>query len=189
MQLFIKNMVCNRCKMAVENIFKELHIPYHDLQLGVVTLDHSLQLEQRKKVKESLHAIGFELIDDRNTRLIEKIKLLIIDYTRYPYNYLNNNLSDILSDHLHVEYSSLSALFSSVASISIEKYAIFQKIEYIKELLIYDELSLAEIAEKLNYSSTAYLSNQFKKNTGLTPTQFKNLNNPTALRQTLDQVH
>lgn len=188
MQLFIKNMVCNRCKMAVENIFKELHIPYHDLQLGVVTLEEVLTSPQRKQLKENLDAIGFELIDDKNTRIIEKIKQLIIDYTRHPYLYLNKNLSEILSDHLHVEYSSLSTLFSSVAGISIEKYAIFQKIEYVKELLIYDELSLAEIAEKLNYSSSAYLSNQFKKNTGLTTTQFKNLNNPTALRQTLDHV-
>lgn len=182
-------MVCNRCKMAVENIFKELHISYHDLQLGVVTLDSDLNSEQRTQLQENLHTIGFELIDDKNTRIIEKIKLLIIDYTRQPYDFLNKNLSEILSSNLNVEYSSLSALFSSVTSISIEKYAIIQKIEYIKELLIYDELSLAEIAEKLNYSSTAYLSNQFKKNTGLTPTQFKNLSDPTALRQTLDQVN
>lgn len=188
MQLFIKNMVCNRCKMAVENIFKELHIPYSDLQLGVVTLEGTLKPTQREHIQESLHAIGFELIDDKNTRVIEKIKLVIIDYTRQPYQYLNRNLSEILCDNLFLEYSTLSALFSSVSGTSIEKYAIFQKIEYIKELLIYDELTLAEIAEKLNYSSTAYLSNQFKKNTGLTPTQFKNLNNPTALRRTLDQV-
>jgi AraC-like DNA-binding protein len=174
--------------MAVEDIFKELHIRYHDLQLGVVTLEDTLQAEQKKELKENLDAIGFELIDDKNTRIIEKIKLLIIDYTRHPYQYLNKNLSELLSDNLHVEYSSLSASFSSVAGVSIEKYAIFQKIEYVKELLIYEELSLAEIAEKLNYSSTAYLSNQFKKNTGLTPTQFKNLNNPTAVRQTLDQI-
>ncbi|PTX11683.1 AraC family transcriptional regulator [Sphingobacterium faecium] len=188
MQLFIKNMVCNRCKMAVENIFKELHISYRDLQLGVVSLKETLKPAQRKRIQESLQAIGFELIDDKNTRVIEKIKLVIIDYTRQPYQYLNKNLSEILCDNLHLEYSTLTSLFSSVSGTSIEKYAIFQKIEYIKELLIYDELSLAQIAEKLNYSSTAYLSNQFKKNTGLTPTQFKNLNNPTSLRQTLDQV-
>ncbi|UIR54703.1 AraC family transcriptional regulator [Sphingobacterium sp. SRCM116780] len=174
--------------MAVENILKELHIHYSELQLGIVTLDTALKPDQRKLLQEKLQNIGFQLIDDKNTRIIEKIKLLIIAYVRQPYNFLNKNLSDILTDNLHVEYSSLSALFSSITAISIEKYTIYQKIEYIKELLIYDELSLAEIADKLNYSSAAYLSNQFKKNTGLTPTQFKNLKNPTALRHTLDQI-
>ncbi|UZJ63061.1 hypothetical protein OKW96_11015 [Sphingobacterium sp. KU25419] len=113
--------------MAVENIFKELHIPYRDLQLGVVSLEETLKPAQRKRIQESLQAVGFELIDDKNTRVIEKIKLVIINYTREPYQYLNKNLSEILCDNLHLEYSTLTALFSSVSGTSIEKYAIFQK--------------------------------------------------------------
>lgn len=185
-KLFIKNMVCNRCIMVVQNEMDKLGIPVNDIKLGEVTLCHDLSGEKRKALDESLTNVGFELIDDKKSRIIEQIKTLIIEMVHHRESDNKYNLSDVLSRNLNHDYSYLSNLFSEVEGITIEKYFIAQKIEKVKELLVYDELSLSEIAERLHYSSVAYLSNQFKKVTGLTPSHFKKVKEDK--RKPLDKV-
>lgn len=185
-KLFIKNMVCNRCIMVVQNEMDKLGIPVSDIKLGEVTLSHALSGEKRKALDESLTNVGFELIDDKKSRIIEQIKTLIIEMVHHRESDNKYNLSDVLSRNLNHDYSYLSNLFSEVEGITIEKYFIAQKIEKVKELLVYDELSLSEIAERLHYSSVAYLSNQFKKVTGLTPSHFKKVKEDK--RKPLDKV-
>jgi AraC-like DNA-binding protein len=142
--------------------------------------------EQKEKVRAAIEPLGFELIDDRKSRIIEKIKNVIIDLVHRKNSHLQTNLSDMLSEELNHDYSYLSNLFSEVEGTTIEKYFIAQKIEKVKELLVYDELSLSEIAYRLNYSSVAYLSNQFKRVTGLTPGHFKQIRE--IKRKPLDEV-
>ena len=173
--LFIKNMVCNRCIMAVQNELDKLGLEAKDVKLGEVTLDKELTPEEKTNLESVLIPLGFEVIDDKKSRVIEKIKNIIIDLVHYQDNDTKNNLSDVLSSKLHHDYNYLSNLFSEIEGTTIEKYFIAQKIEKVKELLVYDELSLSEIAFRLNYSSVAYLSNQFKKVTGLTPSHFKQI--------------
>ncbi|MBS1765206.1 MAG: helix-turn-helix transcriptional regulator [Bacteroidetes bacterium] len=186
MKLFIKNMVCNRCVMVVQHELEKLGITPVKVTLGEVTLDAELNQTKRQNLENSLTALGFEIIDDRKSRMIEKIKTIIIQLIHVQDNRLQQNLSEILSNDLHHDYNYLSNLFSEVEGITIEKYFIAQKIERVKELLVYDELSLSEIAFQLNYSSVAYLSSQFKKVTGLTPSHFKQIK--TEKRKPLDQV-
>ena len=186
MKLYIKNMVCNRCIMVVEDVMKKLGIEYKDIQLGEIILDREITKDDRLKVKEALVPLGFELIEDKNSRIIEQIKAIIINIIQNKNSELSENLSDLLSDKLNHDYSFLSNLFSEVEGTTIEKYFIAQRIEKVKELLIYDELTLTEIAFKLNYSSVSYLSNQFKKVTGLTPGHFKKIKE--AKRKPLDKV-
>jgi YesN/AraC family two-component response regulator len=133
-----------------------------------------------------LDPLGFQVIDDKKSRMIEKIKNVIIDLVHHQDNDAKTNLSDVLSDALHHDYNYLSNLFSDIEGTTIEKYFIAQKVEKIKELLVYDELSLSEIADRMNYSSVAYLSNQFKKVTGLTPSHFKQIREDK--RKPLDKV-
>jgi AraC-like DNA-binding protein len=154
--------------------------------LGEVALLTELTEKQLTSLKDKLHQLGFELLDDAKKKLIEKIKTIIIAHVHYKEGDERYNLSDILSSKLHKEYSYLSHLFSEVEGITIEKYVINQKIEKIKELLVYDELSLNEIAYHLRYSSVAHLSAQFKKVTGLTPTHFKKMGG--IHRKSLDNV-
>jgi YesN/AraC family two-component response regulator len=168
-------MVCNRCIMVVQNELDKLELKTNSITLGEVSFDKDLTLAERNKFEEALIPLGFELIDDKKSRIIEKIKNVIIDLVHYKGDDLKTNLSDVLSHELHHDYNYLSNLFSEVEGTTIEKYFIAQKIEKVKELLVYDELSLSEIAFKLNYSSVAYLSNQFKKVTGLTPSHFKEI--------------
>lgn len=186
MNLYVKNMVCNRCITAVKNVLDELNFQYSSLQLGEVALSEEPTNGQLHALKERLQQLGFELLDDTKKKLIEKIKTIIIEHVHYREGDDRYNLSEILSSKLHKDYSHLSHLFSEVEGITIEKYLISQKIERIKELLVYDELSLNEIAHKLGYSSVAHLSTQFKKVTGLTPTHFKKLGG--IHRKTLDNV-
>ncbi len=173
MKLYTKNMVCRRCIMAVEKIFIDNGYHVHNIELGEVDLQEDISNNAIQKLDAELRHIGFELIDDRKSRIIEKIKNLIVELVYQSDQPLNINISDYLSDEMNYEYNYLSNLFSEVEGNTIEKYFINQKIERVKELLIYDELTLTEIAFKLGYSSVAYLSTQFKKVTGLTPGYFK----------------
>jgi AraC-like DNA-binding protein len=185
-KIFIKNMVCNRCIMVVENELKNLGLHANKVELGEVELEKDLTGEEKTKLKTAFTNLGFELIDDKKGRIIEKIKKVIIDVVHHQDYDKKFNLSDVLSRALNHDYSYLSNLFSEVEGTTIEKYFIAQKIEKVKELLVYDELSLSEIAFQLNYSSVAYLSNQFKKVTGLTPSHFKQIRKNK--RKPLDKV-
>ena len=175
MKLYVKNMVCSRCKMVVKTVFENIGINPVSVELGEVELENNIQEEQKLELLKSLRSIGFDLIDDKKSKIIDKIKTLIIDLVQNKNNDLKTNLSDFLSQELHQDYNTLSNLFSEVENTTIEKYFINQKIEKVKELIMYDELSLSEIAYSLNYSSVSHLSNQFKKVTGFSPTYFKNL--------------
>lgn len=179
-------MVCNRCIMVVQNELEKLDLEFTNIKLGEVTLAKELSARERTLLEQELVPLGFEVIDDKKSRIIEKIKNIIIDLVHHQDNDTKNNLSDILSEKINHDYNYLSNLFSEVEGTTIEKYFIAQKIEKIKELLVYDELSLSEIALRLNYSSVAYLSNQFKKVTGLTPSHFKQIR--AEKRKPLDEV-
>lgn len=168
-------MVCSRCKLVVKSELEKLGLRPISVELGEAELENSSIEKQKEELLQRLRSLGFDLIDDKKSRIIEKIKNQIIELVYHKNNQLSVNLSDYLSKNLSQDYSSLSNLFSEVESITIEHYFISQKIERVKELLTYDELSLSEIAFQLNYSSIAHLSNQFKKHTGLTPTHFKQM--------------
>ena len=168
-------MVCSRCEMVVRTVFEKMEIPILSMQLGEVGISENLDENQKQLLSENLKALGFELLDDKISKTIERIKNLIIDVVHYQNEKLKINLSSYIVEDLKQDYSTLSNLFSETEGITIEHYFIAQKIEKVKELLIYNELSLSEIAFQLNYSSVAHLSNQFKKTTGITPTQFKQL--------------
>lgn len=186
MVIHIKNMVCNRCKMAVRAELEKLGARVQSVELGEVILSGELQEHDMAVLSENLRKLGFELMDDRRSVLIEKIRTLIIELVHQHDNNLKINLSDYLASHLHHDYHYLSTLFSEVEGTTIEKFHIAQKIERVKELLVYDEMTLSEIAFRLNYSSVAHLSNQFKKATGLTPSFFKNLKHKG--RKPLDEI-
>lgn len=181
-KIVIKNMVCRRCLMAVEALLKEEGITPVDIDLGVVTLSSPLAPETADRLKGKLLALGFEWIEDKRMRTMEMIRTAVIEFVRDDTDPAclrlvreNPRLSDFLQARIGKEYSALSKLFSEVRGITIEHYAIEQKIERVKELLFYDELTVSEIAYRLGYSGTAHLSNQFKSLTGMTPTQFKKL--------------
>lgn len=184
--VFIKNMVCSRCVMVVQNEMDRLGIETEDIKLGEAKLAKKITSEEKKSLGEALANLGFELIDDRKSRIIEQIKTTIIDLVHHQDSNSKYNLSDAVSRNLNHEYNYLSSLFSEVEGTTIEKYYIAQKIERVKELLVYDELTLSEIAHRLNYSSVAYLSNQFKKVTGLTPSHFKQIGKDK--RKALDEI-
>ena len=186
MKLYIKNMVCNRCIMIVKSELEKFGHQPLIVTLGEVLLAEEITGSEKEILNQHLKTFGFEIIDDRKSRLIGQIKSSIIEIVHQQNSKLKSNLSDYLSSKLHHDYSHLSNLFSEVEGTTIEKYFIAQKIEKVKELLVYDELSLSEIADQMNYSSVAYLSNQFKKVTGLTPTFFKNIK--TEKRKPLDEV-
>jgi AraC-like DNA-binding protein len=186
MKIYIKNMVCNRCKMVVKSTLKKFGLVPVQVELGEVVLEENDISPIKEQLKQELQSFGFDLLDDKRTKTIEKIKNLIVDLVQNKNSNLQITLSDYLTKELHRDYSALSNLFSQVEGITIEKYYIFQKIEKVKELLVYDELTLSEIAFQLNYSSAAYLSNQFKKVTGLTPSHFKTVR--TIKRRPLDEL-
>jgi AraC-like DNA-binding protein len=184
MKLYIKNMVCNRCIMVVKNELEKFGYAVSAIQLGEVEIKENDF--DKKKTGEKLKELGFELIDDKKGRIIEKIKNEVVGLVHYSSEDTHINYSEYLAEKLKYEYNYLSNLFSEVEGITIEKYIIAQKIERVKELLVYDELSLSEIAHQMGYSSVAYLSTQFKKVTGLTPTYFKNVKENK--RQPLDKL-
>ncbi len=168
-------MVCSRCKMLVKSELEKFGLHLVAVQLGEVEIEETLDRIKKEQLNKLLKSFGFELIDDKKSRTIEKIKNIIVKLVQEQNNELDINLSTFLSSSLHQEYNQLSHLFTMVEGTTIEQYFILQKIEKVKELLVYDELTLSQIADKLHYSSVAYLSNQFKKITGLTPTHFKQL--------------
>src|SRR5687767_1925315 len=170
-------MVCIRCKMAVKDILQKQGIKYVSVNLGEADIVDPVSTEQLDKIRVLLLKSGLELMDDKKSVLIEKIKTLIIELVHYSEEPLNINLSDYLNRQLAYEYKYLANLFSEVQGTTIEKFYIAHKIERVKELLVYNELSLTDIAFKMHYSSVAHLSNQFKKVTGLTPSHFKQLKN------------
>ena len=167
-------MVCNRCIMVVRSELEKLGLHPVNISLGEVTLEEKkLSKEKSEKLQHSLRQVGFELIDDKKSKLIEQLKNIVVELVHYS-EPIKVKHSSFISKKLHYDYSYLSKLFSEVEGITIEHYIIKQKIERVKELLVYNELSLSEIADQLGYSSVAHLSAQFKKVTGLTPTFYKN---------------
>jgi AraC family transcriptional regulator len=167
-------MVCHRCKLAVESELKKLGLHPLKIQLGEVVLkEDELSKNQQIQLSNNLKQLGFELLDNKRTKLIEQLKTLIIQTIHYNKEQPAKNYSAFIAENLHHDYSYLSKLFSETEGITIEQFIINQKIEKVKELLVYDEKSLSEIAYETGYSSVAHLSSQFKKVTGLTPTAFK----------------
>ncbi len=175
MKLYIKNMVCNRCIMAVRAELEKAGLHPLSVELGEVQVEEEPAKTTLETLGASLGRLGFEIIDDRKGKIIEKIKTELISLIHYDGEQNGINLSNYIAAALHYDYAYLSNLFSEVEGTTIEKYFISLKIERVKELLVYDELSLSEIAWKLGYSSVAHLSAQFKKITGFTPSYYKSL--------------
>lgn len=176
MKIHIRNMVCPRCIAAVKQLLEQEHVKYSLVTLGEVILESDITQDKLQNIDKLLKQLGFELITNRQQQYIESIKNIIIKKVHHEENALQQqkfNWSDIIAEGLHQDYKSLSRLFSSVEGITIEHYIIKQKIEKVKELLIYDQLTLSEIAWKLGYSSVAHLSGQFQKVTGMSPSAFK----------------
>lgn len=168
-------MVSNRCKLAVREELKKLGLHFIVVDLGVVEIMENISIEKRQMLKEGLLISGLELMDDKKAILIEKIKNIVIEMVHYSEEVIKVNFSDFLADKLNHNYTYLANLFSEVQGITIEHFIISHKIERIKELIIYGELNITEIAWKMGYSSVAHLSSQFKKVTGLSPSHFKQL--------------
>ncbi len=175
MKLHIKNMVSLRCKMIVKSELEKLSLNYTILELGEIEIREELSHEQHEALKTALLKSGLEVMEDKKSIIIEKIKNIVVEMIHYTEEAPLLNFSAFLSEKLQYDYTYLSNLFSEVKGITIEHFIIAHKIERAKELLIYNELTLTEIAEKLHYSNVAHLSNQFKKVTGLTPTFFKKM--------------
>jgi len=187
MQLYIKNMVCDRDVLVVQQQLNKAGIAYSNIQLGEVELPETPSDEQLQSLKTSLQSLGCELLDNKKSTTVEKIKNTIIQLIHHPNGEDGSKkLSVLLEEKLQLDYHYLTTLFTSVEGITIEKYAILQRIEKAKELLMYDELSLGQIADQLGYSSVQHLSQQFKKITGLTPSHFKQLRENK--RKPLDKV-
>ncbi len=168
-------MVCSRCKMVVKAELEKLDLQPLTVALGEIEIKNKPTKETLHLLDTALQNLGFEIIDDRKSRIIEKIKNTIVELIHHSDENIGVNLSEYLNQKVHYDYSYLSNLFSEVEGTTIEKYLIAQKIEKVKELLKYDELTLSQIADRLGYSSVAYLSNQFKKQTGLSPSFYKSL--------------
>lgn len=190
MQLFIKNMVCQRCILAVKREAEKLGIRYADITLGQI---HFLKHNEAQPDPQSLEILksvlcnlGFEIIDDRKSQLIERVKTLVIEKIHHNDGELSNNWTELIAADVQYEYNYISNLFSSIEGITIEQFIIRQKIEKVKELLFYDKHTLSEISFRMGYSSAAYLTNQFKKITGMTPGQFRKLLNKN--RNAIDKL-
>jgi AraC family transcriptional regulator len=186
-KVYIKNMVCDRCKHAVKQSLDEFGIGYTNIQLGEVDLTTPPVGEQFEKFSKKISDLGFEIIEDKTARIVSSIKNAVIEFVRDPStNARKLKFSSYLADKLNKDYNYISNLFSHLEGTTIEQYLIHQKIERVKELLVYDELNLSEVAHQLGYSSVQHLSNQFKKVTGLTPTHFKQLGDKK--RTALDKI-
>jgi AraC-like DNA-binding protein len=186
MKLYIKYMVSIRCKMIVKEELKKLGLHYVTVTLGEVDVMENITKQKREKLKTALLKSGLELMDDKKAMLIEKIKNVIVEMIHYSDELPKIKFSDYLSEKLKYDYTYLSNLFSETEGTTIEHFILLHKIERVKELIIYDELNLTEIADKLHYSSVGHLSNQFKKITGLTPSFFKSLKHKKRI--TLENV-
>ena len=179
-------MVCIRCQMVVKTELEKIGLPYAYVKIGEADIIGNVESEQLKQLGLALKKSGLLLMDDKKSILVEKIKSAIIELVHYTEEQIKVNLSDYLSEKLDYDYTYLANLFSEVKGITIEKFYLTHKIERVKELIVYDELNLTEIAYKMHYSSVAHLSNQFKKITGLTPSYFKKLK--SKRRDTLEDV-
>lgn len=175
MRLYIKHMVSLRCKMLVRQELKNLGLHAVVIELGMVELVEDINAVELEQLKKNLHRSGLEIMDDKHSKLVDKIILVLIEMIHYAEELPEENLSDYLSEKLGYDYTFLANIFSEVKGMSIQKFVIMHKIEKVKEMLLYDDFTLTEIAFKLQYSSVAHLSAQFKKVTGLTPTFFKRL--------------
>jgi AraC-like DNA-binding protein len=175
MKLYIKYMVSLRCKMMVKEELKKLGLHYVVVDLGMVEILEEIAQKQHDLLKKNLALSGLELLDDKKSILIEKIKSVIVEMIHYSDELPKVNYSDYIGEKLNYDYTYLSNIFSEVKGITIQHFIMIHKIERVKELLIYDELNLTEIAYKLHYSSVGHLSNQFKKMTGLSPSFYKQL--------------
>lgn len=175
MNLYIKYMVSLRCKMVVKDELKKLGLHYVVVDLGMIEILEDITTEQHDQLKANLLRSGLELLDDKRSILIEKIKAVIIEMIHYSDELPQVNYSEYISEKLGYDYTYLANIFSEVKGITIQQFIIIHKIEKVKELLLYDELNLTEIAYKMHYSSVAHLSNQFKKITGLSPSFYKQL--------------
>ena len=176
--LFVKNMVCPRCISSVKEALDQLQLPYSSIELGKIIWESSPSIQ--KKIR------GFELLEEGKSTLISQIKSILIEQIQHSESSMSENFSSFISEKLNHEYTYLSRLFSQVEGITIEKYITKLKVERVKELIFYKEKSLSEIADLLNYSSVAYLSSQFKKETGMTPSAFKK--NGNEFRVGLDKI-
>jgi len=174
-KLLIKNMVCQRCVLTVENILTDLKIPFHKISLGEVDLEEKLTDTDLKKIDQELSNVGFELIEGRVNKIIEDIKKSVMEYLNLGMERENLKLSLFIVKRIPYDYSYLSDLFSTIEGKTIEQFFILMRIEKVKELLVYDQLSLTEISYQTGFSSVHHLSAQFKKVTGLTPSHFKKI--------------
>ena len=186
MHLYIKNMVCNRCILVVKQEFEKEGIEPLEINMGEVKLAEPLNQVQMENLSNRLEELGFEILDNKNKKLIEKAKALLIEQLQSGEVEEHFSLSEFLPSRLNKEYTQLSRLFSEVEGTTLEQFFILQKIEKVKEWLVYDELTLSEISYRLGYSSVAHLSSQFKKITGFTPSNFKKLG--ANLRKPLDKI-
>jgi len=186
MKLFLKNMVGDRCKLKVKAELEKLGVNYAAIELGQVEILERLSNEKRQLLDAGLKKSGLALLEDKKLILIERIRNIIIELIHYSDKPPKINFSEYLSEKLNYDYTYIANIFSEIQGITIEHYLIKHKIERIKELLIYDELNVTEIADKMHYSSVAHLSNQFKKYTGLTPSHYKHLKYKG--RKTLDAL-
>lgn len=186
MKLFIKNMVCPRCILSVQEIFKNAKVEVKNVSLGEVEIEEKNFSKKSKEIKASLQAVGFELLDDPTAQLITKIKSLLIQQVQSGLEE-HFSIQKFLKSKIFKDYSSLSKLFSEVEGITIEQFFLLQKIEKAKELIIYNEMPLFDIANSLGYSSGQHLSSQFKRITGMTPTQFKAIGNKG--RKSIDNLN
>lgn len=186
MKLYIKNMVSNRCKILVKSEIEKLGLRTTLIKLGEAEILDDITDEQLNILNKNLNKAGLAILNDKKSILIEKIKNIIIEYVHYTDERPRVNFSDYLSEKLNFDYTYMANIFSEHQNITIEHFIIEHKIERVKELLIYDELNLSEIADKLHYSSVAHLSNQFRKTTGLSPSEYKHLK--LKKRQPLENV-
>jgi AraC-like DNA-binding protein len=175
MKIYIKHMVSQRCKLKVKDELNKLGIEFNSIDLGMVELSDDITDEQHARLKENLNNSGLELLEDKKTILVESVKNVITRMIHESDELPKVNFSDYLSEELDYDYTYLSNIFTEVKGITIQQYIINNKVERVKELLLYDELNITEISYMLHYSSVAHLSNQFKKVTGLSPSYFKQL--------------
>src|SRR6478672_5660370 len=185
-KIFVKNMVCQRCVMTVENILRGLNIPFNKVSLGEVEFSGKPANAELNHIQKALNRVGFELIDTRINKIIEDIKQAVMEYLALGMDSQNLKLSSFITNKIPYDYSYLSDLFSSIEGKTIEQFFILQRIEKVKELLVYDQLSLTEISYQTGFSSVHHLSSQFKKVTGLTPSHFKKIG--IQKRRALDQT-
>lgn len=184
-EIFIKNMVCPRCIMAVASVLKNQGLAYKKVELGKVTLRHTVSADEMSELENHVKPLGFEILKDKDVQKIERVKNLLNELVQKEVP-TGINLTTYITESIQEDYSRLTTLFSSMEGITIEKYFINLKIEKVKELLFYQELTLSEMAWKLGYSSVQHLSTQFKKVTGMTPSEYRKLKDKP--RKGLDEV-